>query len=91
MSLAIFFFFKILLTYSGGREGGSERGGEREKEAPCKEPAMGPDPGSLGSRPEPKPDAQRTTSHQASQSLLLIDKEHLRLNLNKKDHCRRGF
>lgn len=51
MSLAIFFFFKILFTYSegrewreGGREGGTERGREREKKAPCKEPAMGPEP-----------------------------------------------
>lgn len=55
MSLAIFFFFKILFTYSegrewreggreGGSEGGTERGREREKKAPCKEPAMGPEP-----------------------------------------------
>ena len=39
----------------------TERGrdaGQREKQAPCGEPDMGLNPGTLGSHPEPKTDAQ---------------------------------
>ena len=32
--------------------------GQREKQAPCAEPDVGLDPRILGSRPEPKADAQ---------------------------------
>ena len=35
-----------------------QRQRQREKQAPCREPYVGPDPGSLGSCPEPKTDAQ---------------------------------
>ena len=37
-----------------------ERGGDRqrEKQAPCREPKVGLDPGTSGSCPEPKADAQ---------------------------------
>ena len=35
-----------------------QRHGQREKQAPCKEPDVGLDPGSPGSRPEPKTGAQ---------------------------------
>ena len=38
----------------------TERGRDRqmEKQAPCREPNVGLDPGTPGSRPEPKADAQ---------------------------------
>ena len=32
----------------------TERHGQREKQAPCREPNVGLDPGTLGSRPGPK-------------------------------------
>ena len=35
-----------------------QRHRQREKQAPCKEPDVGLDPGTLGSCPEPKADAQ---------------------------------
>ena len=35
-----------------------QRHRQREKQAPCKEPNVGPDPGSPGSHPEPKANAQ---------------------------------
>ena len=35
-----------------------QRHRQREKQAPCREPDVGLDPGTLGSRPEPKADAQ---------------------------------
>ena len=35
-----------------------ERYRQREKQVPCREPDVGLDPGTLGSRPEPKADAQ---------------------------------
>ena len=37
-----------------------------EKQVPCREPDVGLDPGTPGSRPEPKSDAQ-PPSHQGSQ------------------------
>ena len=45
-----FFFFKILFIH--------ERERQREKQAPCREPDVGLDPGSPGSRPGRKADAQ---------------------------------
>ena len=35
-----------------------QRHRQREKQAPCRKPDMGLDPGTLGSCPEPKADAQ---------------------------------
>lgn len=71
MSLAIFFFLKILFTYSEGREGGREGGRQREGKEGSMQGArygMGPDPGSQKSQ---MLKGRTTTSHQASQSLLL--------------------
>ena len=36
-----------------------ERGRDTEKQAPCREPDVGLDPGTPGSHPEPKADAQQ--------------------------------
>ena len=60
----LLFFFKILFMYSWEterereREGGRQRHRQREKQAPCREPYVGLDPGTQGSYPEPKADAQ---------------------------------
>ena len=39
-------------------EGVRQRRRQREKQAPCREPNAGLDPGTPGSHPEPKADAQ---------------------------------
>ena len=49
-----FFFFKILFTHERHRE----RERQREKQAPRREPDVGLDPGTPGSCPELKADAQ---------------------------------
>ena len=51
-----FFFFKILFIYSWQteRERERQRHKQREKQAPCREPDVGLDPRSPGSRPGPK-------------------------------------
>ena len=51
-----FFFFKILFIYSWETQ--NEREKQREKQAPCKEPDVGLDPETPGSRPGPKADDQ---------------------------------
>ena len=56
------FFFKILFIYSRDTQREPETW-EREKQAPYGEPDVGLDPGTLGSWPEPKADAQ-PLSHQ---------------------------
>ena len=43
-------------TREGERE--RQRHRQREKQAPCREPDVGLDPRTLGSRPEPEVDAQ---------------------------------
>ena len=43
------------------RERERQRHRQKEKEAPCREPDVGLDPGTAGSRPEPKADAQPLT------------------------------
>ena len=40
------------------REWQKQREKQRKKQAPCREPDVGFNPGSSGSRPEPKADAQ---------------------------------
>ena len=40
------------------REGERQRHRQKEKQAPCREPNVGLDPRTRGSRPEPKADAQ---------------------------------
>ena len=51
-----FFFFKILFIYSWEThtEREKQRHRQREKQAPCREPDLGLDPGTPGSRPGPK-------------------------------------
>ena len=46
-----------------------QRHRQREKQASCREPDVGLDPRTLGSLPEPKPDAQ-SLSHQAPQNIM---------------------
>ena len=55
-----FYFFKILFIYSWEtqRERERQRHRQREKQAPCREPDMGLDPGTLGSCPGPKASAK---------------------------------
>ena len=56
-----FFFFKILCIYSWETQGERKRHRQREKQAPCREPDVGLDPGTPGSRPGPKADVQLLT------------------------------
>ena len=51
-----FFFFKILFTDEREREREAQRHREREKQAPFREPDVGLNPSTPGSRPEPKGD-----------------------------------
>ena len=48
----------LMYFFTREREKERQRHGQREKPAPCKEPNAGLDPGTLGSHPEPKADAQ---------------------------------
>ena len=52
------------------RERERQRHRQREKQAPCRERGMGLDPGTLGSGPEPKADAQ-PLSHPGSPKTLI--------------------
>ena len=54
--MVLFFFLKILFIHERHRE--RERQRQREKQAPCREPDVGLDPGTTGSCPELKADAQ---------------------------------
>ena len=54
-------------------ERGRERDRQREKQAPCREPDVGLDPGTMGSRPEPKADAQ-PLSHPGVPGILFFKK-----------------
>ena len=59
-ALFCFVFLNIiyLFIHERLRERKRQRHRQREKQAPCSEPAMGLDPRTAGSRPEPKADAQ---------------------------------
>ena len=61
-----------------------------EKQAPHKEPYMGLDPGTLGSCPKSKADAQ-LLSHPDVPEPGCLEKENLRLTPNEKGRCRRCF
>ena len=56
-----------------------QRRRQREKQAPCGEPDVGPDPRTLGSRPEPKADAQLLShpgipmSHNFNSYIIIIN------------------
>ena len=49
-----------------------QRHRQREKQAPCREPDMGHDPGTTGSHPEPKADAQ-LLNHSGVQSMQVLN------------------
>ena len=53
-----FFIFKDLFIYDRQREREKQRHRRREKQAPCREPDVGLDPGTPGSRPGPKAGAK---------------------------------
>ena len=55
------FFYKILFIYSWQTQIERQSQSQREKQAPYKEPDVGLDPRTLGSRPEPKADRRTTT------------------------------
>ena len=47
-----------VFIHEGHREKERQRPRQREKQAPCREPDVGLDPGTLGLQPDPKADAQ---------------------------------
>ena len=51
-------FFLTVYLFMRDTERGRQRHRQREKQAPCREPDVGLDPLTLGSRPEPKADSQ---------------------------------
>ena len=77
-----FYFLKILYIYSWETQRERQRHRQREKQAPCREPDVELDPGTPGSCPEPKANAQPLTT-QASQlrhflkRLYLFERERL--------------
>ena len=58
LKLSFFFFRFYLFIHERDTERERQRHRQREKQAPLREPDVGLDPGSPGSRPEPKTDAQ---------------------------------
>ena len=72
----LFFFKKKIFIYlfihKRHREGGRHR--QRKKQAPCREPNVGLDSGTPGSRPEPQADAQ-PLSHPGAPLPHFIDEE----------------
>ena len=54
VELTLFLFFLKILFISQETHTEKQRHRQREKQAPCREPDVGLDPGSLGSRPGPK-------------------------------------
>ena len=54
----VIFLKKILLIYPCETHRERQRQGQREKQAPCREPNVGLNPGTAGSGPKPKADAQ---------------------------------
>ena len=71
--LSLCLFFKIVSIYSLETQREKQRHRQREKQAPCREPDMGLDPKTPGSRPEPKADAQ-PLSHPGVPDLSFITK-----------------
>ena len=55
----IFILFLKDFIHSFRRDRERQRHRQREKQAPCREPNVGLDPGTAGSCPEPRADAQR--------------------------------
>ena len=53
-----FFFQDFVYLFMRDTEKERQRHRQREKQAPCRKPDMGLDPGTPGSCPEPKADAQ---------------------------------
>ena len=70
----LYLFFKRFYLFIHDRHTDREREAEtqeREKQASCREPDMGLDLGSPGSRPEPKADAE-LLSHPGVLQLVLV-------------------
>ena len=59
-----------------GTERERQRHRQREKQAPCREPDVGLNPGSPGSRPGPKA-GTKPPSHPGIPSLILLELPHL--------------
>ena len=53
-----------------------ERERQRQKQAPCREPNIGLNPGTLGSGPEPKTDAQLLSEPGTPRFFILIFKKY---------------
>ena len=53
------FILKVFFLYSWETQRERQRHRQRERQAPCREPDAGLDPGTPGSRPVPKADAQQ--------------------------------
>ena len=72
----MFIFKKILFIYLFIHERHTQRERQRhrqrEKQGPCREPDVGLDPGTLGSHPEPKADAQPLSHPGAPSSEILM-------------------
>ena len=66
-----YFFLKILFIYSLDTHRERQRQRRREKQAPCREPNVGLDPGTLGSGPGPKAGAQ-LLSHSGIPSVVFL-------------------
>ena len=64
------YFFLTLFIHERERE--RQRHRQREKQAPCREPDAGLDPGTPGSRPELKADAQPLSHPGAPVDTLVI-------------------
>ena len=60
-----------------------EAGTQREKQAPCREPDVGLDPRTPGSRPEPKADAQ-LLSHPSAPTQRLLRQGERKHRFQKK-------
>ena len=77
-----FFFFDFIYSWETHRE--RQRYRQREKQAPCGEPDAGLDPGTLGSHPELKADAQ-PLNHLGVPGQLIFDKVAKTIQWGK--HC----
>ena len=68
----IYFLFKdFIYLFMRDRERERQRHRQREKQAPCREPNVGPNPRTPGSRPEPKADTQPLSHPGIPQPFLL--------------------
>ena len=83
-----FFFFRFYFIHKRHTE--TDRDRQREKQAPYGEPDVGLHPRTLGSRPEPKADAQ-PLSHPGTLSVILIFKIVIAVGVREDTECDRLF